>query len=123
MPLYEYKCHSCGKTIEVLQRFSDEPLKTHDGCGGEVERLISASAFHLKGSGWYATDYAKSNGEKAGDKKSSEEKKSDEKKAESKPGETAPAAATSSDSKSEAKPAATESKESKPSAPAGDSKS
>jgi putative FmdB family regulatory protein len=55
MPLYEYKCHSCGKTFEVIEKFSDEPLKTHAGCGGEVERLISAPAFHLKGTGWYAT--------------------------------------------------------------------
>jgi putative FmdB family regulatory protein len=127
MPLYEYKCHSCGKTIEVLQRFSDEPLKTHEGCGGDVERLISASAFHLKGSGWYATDYAKSNGEKPGEKqadeKKADEKKSDDKKAESKPGESGAAQSSSSgESKSEAKPAATESKESKPAAPAGDSK-
>ena len=62
MPLYEYKCHSCGKTFEVIQKFSDQPLTNHAECGGSVERLISAAAFHLKGSGWYATDYAKKNG-------------------------------------------------------------
>jgi putative FmdB family regulatory protein len=72
MPLYEYKCHVCGKTFEVLQKFADEPLKTHPDCGGEVERLFSAPAFHLKGTGWYATDYAKSSGSgsKAEDSKS-----------------------------------------------------
>lgn len=59
MPLYEYKCQSCGKIFEVLQKFADDPLSTHPDCGGAVERLLSAPAFHLKGSGWYATDYAK----------------------------------------------------------------
>ena len=62
MPLYEYKCHSCGKTFEVIQKFSDEPVTVHAGCGGEVEKLVSAPAFHLKGTGWYATDYAKNSG-------------------------------------------------------------
>jgi|GEM_PF-69329 len=62
MPLYEYKCASCGKTFEVIQKFADEPLKTHPECGGEVERLFSAPAFHLKGTGWYATDYGKKSG-------------------------------------------------------------
>ncbi len=62
MPLYEYQCHSCGKKFEVIQKFSDEPLTKHEECGGEVEQLISAPAFHFKGSGWYVTDYAKGNG-------------------------------------------------------------
>lgn len=59
MPIYEYRCEKCGKVFEVLQRFSDAPVKIHEGCGGTVEKLISQSAFQLKGSGWYATDYAK----------------------------------------------------------------
>ncbi|HVO98300.1 MAG TPA: zinc ribbon domain-containing protein [Bryobacteraceae bacterium] len=59
MPIYEYRCEKCGKTFELLQRFSDDPIKVHEGCGGAVERLISQSAFQLKGSGWYVTDYAK----------------------------------------------------------------
>lgn len=59
MPLYEYKCLGCSETFEVLQRFSDPPLKEHQGCGGLVERLISPSAFQFKGTGWYITDYAK----------------------------------------------------------------
>ena len=57
MPLYEYKCHSCGEKFEVIQKFSDSPLKIHDQCGGEVERLISPAALKFKGSGWYVTDY------------------------------------------------------------------
>jgi putative FmdB family regulatory protein len=59
MPLYEYKCQSCGKVFEVMQRFSDEPLSIHEGCGGAVERLLSPPAFQFKGSGWYITDYAR----------------------------------------------------------------
>lgn len=59
MPLYEYECDSCHEVFEVIQKFSDEPLKAHEKCGGPVHKLISASGFRLKGSGWYATDYAK----------------------------------------------------------------
>ena len=62
MPLYEYKCERCGNTFEVMQKFSDQPLTTHEGCGGQVERLISRSALQFKGSGWYITDYARSGG-------------------------------------------------------------
>ncbi|HTG57787.1 MAG TPA: zinc ribbon domain-containing protein, partial [Terriglobia bacterium] len=44
MPLYEYCCHRCGRTFEVIEKFADEPLRTHEGCGGTVERLLSAPA-------------------------------------------------------------------------------
>jgi putative FmdB family regulatory protein len=102
MPLYEYKCGSCGKTFEVIQKFADEPLKIHPECGGEVVRLLSAPAFHLKGTGWYATDYAKkSNG-------GSEPKPKDDKK---------PDAAAEGKESKEAK-SGTETKETKPAAPA-----
>ena len=60
MPLYEYQCEQCGNRFEVIQKFSDQPLIQHDGCGGAVQRLISASALQFKGSGWYITDYARS---------------------------------------------------------------
>jgi putative FmdB family regulatory protein len=59
MPLYEYSCQNCGQTFEVIQKFSDPPLTIHEGCGGEVERLISPAALQFKGSGWYVTDYAR----------------------------------------------------------------
>lgn len=63
MPLYEYKCQSCGEKFEVIQKFSDAPLEVHEACGGgPVERLISPSALQFKGSGWYVTDYAGGNG-------------------------------------------------------------
>jgi putative FmdB family regulatory protein len=73
MPLYEYNCHRCNRTFEVLQKFSDEPLRVHPDCGGEVERLISASALQFKGSGWYVTDYAR-NGRKSAGNGTSESK-------------------------------------------------
>ena len=74
MPLYEYKCQSCGETFEIIQKFSDTPLSVHDKCGGSVERLISPSALKFKGSGWYVTDYAGSgNGKSQSGKDSSKE--------------------------------------------------
>jgi putative FmdB family regulatory protein len=60
MPLYEYQCSRCGKSFEIIQKFSDLPLTVHEGCGGPVERLISAPAIQFKGTGWYVTDYKKS---------------------------------------------------------------
>jgi len=60
MPRYEYRCEDCGQVFEVQQKFIDSPLEMHDGCGGRLERLISASAIQFKGSGWYVTDYARS---------------------------------------------------------------
>ncbi|HEY2379912.1 MAG TPA: zinc ribbon domain-containing protein [Terriglobia bacterium] len=59
MPIYEYECAKCGKTIETIQKMSDKPLKKHAGCGGTLTKLISASGFQFKGTGWYVTDYAR----------------------------------------------------------------
>ena len=59
MPIYEYECSKCGKTIEVLQKMADKPLKKHAGCGGSLTKLISAAGFQFKGTGWYVTDYAR----------------------------------------------------------------
>jgi len=58
MPIYEYECTECGKVEEVLQKFSEKPLTTCKSCSGNLHKLISHSSFHLKGSGWYVTDYA-----------------------------------------------------------------
>jgi putative FmdB family regulatory protein len=84
MPIYEYRCEKCGKVFEVLQRFSDEPVKVHEGCGGATERLISQSAFKLKGSGWYATDYAKGSSQPPAAKSEAKTDGSSESKTESK---------------------------------------
>lgn len=61
MPIYEYECLKCGKTIEALQKFSDPPLSQCEHCDGDVRKLLSMSTFHLKGSGWYVTDYSGKN--------------------------------------------------------------
>jgi putative FmdB family regulatory protein len=58
MPIYEYECADCGQIEEAFQRFSDMPLTTCKNCSGKLHKLISQSSFHLKGSGWYVTDYA-----------------------------------------------------------------
>jgi putative FmdB family regulatory protein len=55
MPLYEYDCPKCGR-FEVLQKMSEKPLTRHS-CGNEVKKVMSASAFSFKGSGFYITDY------------------------------------------------------------------
>ncbi len=61
MQIYEYECLKCGKTSEAMQRFSDPPLTECNRCHGQLRKLISMSTFHLKGSGWYTTDYAGKN--------------------------------------------------------------
>ncbi len=80
--MYEYKCDECGNIFELIQKFSDEPLTVHEGCGGHVERLISVSALQFKGTGWYVTDYGKSNG-KGGKSEDSGKKEESGKKADS----------------------------------------
>jgi putative FmdB family regulatory protein len=57
MPIYEYKCNKCG-VVEVMQRITEAPLRKCPNCKSKVERMVSRSSFVLKGSGWYATDYA-----------------------------------------------------------------
>ncbi len=58
MPIYEYKCRDCKKEFEVMQRITDDPLTRCEACSGTLDKLISQSAFVLKGSGWYKTDFA-----------------------------------------------------------------
>jgi putative FmdB family regulatory protein len=58
MPIYEYKCPKCG-VFEAMQRITEPSLKKCPTCKSKVERQISRGSFILKGSGWYATDYAK----------------------------------------------------------------
>ena len=57
MPVYEYQCTECGEIKEAFQKISDSPLTTCSHCKGSLKKLISQSTFHLKGSGWYVTDY------------------------------------------------------------------
>ncbi len=57
MPLYEYQCSKCEKVHEVMQKFSDPPMAECPECGASVRKLMSATSFALKGTGWYTTDY------------------------------------------------------------------
>lgn len=74
MPIYEYQCRDCGKVEEVFQKVSDPACTTCSQCEGTLDKLISQSSFHLKGSGWYVTDYGGS--KKGADNKPESKKES-----------------------------------------------
>jgi putative FmdB family regulatory protein len=58
MPIYAYKCDSCGHAKDVLQKMSDDPLTQCPSCGAPTfNKQLTAAGFQLKGSGWYATDF------------------------------------------------------------------
>lgn len=102
MPIYEYRCHACGKTFEKMQKFSDSPLTVCEcGVEGQVERVLSPPAFHLKGGGWYRDGYGAakpaSNGDAAKTESKPAETKTESKPAESKPSTPAPASTTKSE--------------------------
>ncbi len=106
MPLYEYQCPKCG-VFELIRKFSDEPVTACPTCGSEVQKLASAPAFHLKGSGWYVTDYAKKgsgeSGSKSGKAKSEEAKSGASDSASKSSTDGKSSESKSSESKSEAK--------------------
>ena len=61
MPIYEYRCSSCGSQDDVMQKMSDAPLTTCPACGKETyAKQISAAGFQLKGDGYYVTDFKNS---------------------------------------------------------------
>ena len=65
MPIYAYKCESCGHAKDVLQKMSDAPLSVCPACGTETfKKQLTAAGFQLKGSGWYVTDFRGDNGAK-----------------------------------------------------------
>ena len=97
MPLYEYLCAACGKRSEALQRMGDPPLTVCPHCGGALRKLFSAPSFHLKGSGWYQSDYGRKSGgagapSKAGEGDKPASSPSGETGGESKSAESAPPA-------------------------------
>ena len=118
MPTYEYECKRCGRVFELRQRISEPALTTHEGCGGQVSRLLSPAPFILKGEGWYVTDYPSEarkkakEAEKGTGKKESADKGTTEVKpsTDSKPsadGKAADSAKTSSTTTSASSPAST----------------
>ena len=71
MPIYEYRCESCGHELEALQKMSDPLLTDCPECkSASLKKALTAAGFRLKGSGWYETDFK-------GKKKSEEKSKSD----------------------------------------------
>ena len=74
MPIYEYECGACGASHEFIQKFSEGPKRKCPSCGAlKLKKQVSAAAFHLKGTGWYVTDFR--DGDK-GKKKDGESKDS-----------------------------------------------
>ena len=79
MPTYEYTCKRCGENIEVFQSFSEKPLRKHQECGGELQKVFHARGVVFKGSGFYSTDSRSS----TSTKKSEPAKKADSSKSDS----------------------------------------
>ena len=85
MPTYEYTCKRCGENIEVFQSFSEKPLRKHQECGGELQKVFHARGVVFKGSGFYSTDSRSSTSAKKSDpaKKADSAKSDSAKKSES----------------------------------------
>ena len=115
MPIYEYECGACGELHEFIQKFSDGPKRKCPSCGKlRLKKLISAAAFHLKGDGWYVTDFrdkgkskdkgkgksdsAEGAGDSKPESKSADSKSSGSKPAESKGGKDSKTSGSSGDS-------------------------
>lgn len=81
MPLYEYKCLTCGSSLEVLQKVNEPRLKKCPKCGGPLKKVLSPPTLQFKGSGWYVTDYAKN-------KKPEKESKANQKPKSEKPADS-----------------------------------
>ena len=92
MPIYAYKCSSCGHAQDVLQKVSDAPLTVCTVCGAATfTKQLTAAGFQLKGNGWYATDFKNGTGKSTETAKpeSGTETKADTTKADTKPAEAA----------------------------------
>ena len=103
LPLYEYKCKKCGKVMEKIRKFSDPPLTVHEGCGGELDQLLSSPAIQFKGAGWYVNDYAKKSS--AASSNSSSDSSSSSEKSEKKEAKSEGKSEGKSESKESSKPA------------------
>ncbi|MFQ5993842.1 MAG: FmdB family zinc ribbon protein [Acidiferrobacterales bacterium] len=92
MPIYEYRCESCGHELEAIQKFDDPALTDCPACGkAQLKKLVSAAGFQLKGTGWYVTDF-----KDGGKKKKQEKTAGSESSTESKPKQKEKAASSSS---------------------------
>jgi putative FmdB family regulatory protein len=97
MPIYAYKCESCGFAKDVLQKISDAPLSDCPSCGKpDFRKQVTAAGFQLKGSGWYVTDFRGGSTPATGTAPSSGES--------SAPASAAPASTESAPAKTESAP-------------------
>ena len=112
MPIYEYECRGCGEQHEFIQKFSDSPKRKCPSCGKlRLKKLISAAAFHLKGDGWYVTDFRDKGKSKDKDRgKSDSPESSSDSKSDSKSSESTSTDSKSTDSKSTGSKSGSESK-------------
>ena len=110
MPIYEYRCSSCGFQKEYLRKVTDPLLTNCPECGKEsFRKMLTAAGFQLKGSGWYATDFKGAPRQTADKAKSANEEASKSEPAKSEPAKSQPAksgAPVSGASGSSARPAA-----------------
>jgi putative FmdB family regulatory protein len=109
MPIYEYRCASCGHELEALQKLSDAPLTQCPACHkADLRKRVSAAGFQLKGSGWYVTDFRNSGAKSATkEKPATDEAKAGNGAAAAAGGGDTKTDAPKSDTKSADKPAAT----------------
>jgi len=125
MPIYAYKCSSCGHAQDVMQKISDEPLTVCPACGAAgFSKQVTAAGFQLKGSGWYVTDFRDGKANKKGDGKPDAVPATDGVAADSKPDSKADSMTESrpepkSEPKSESKPDAKTEAKAKPAASPG----
>jgi putative FmdB family regulatory protein len=110
MPIYEYECNACGERHEFIQKFSDAPMRKCPACGkSRLRKLVSAAAFHLKGNGWYVTDFRDKKSAKDGkdgkstDKSDSTDGRSDSKSDSKSDTKSDGASGSTAESKSDAK--------------------
>ena len=121
MPIYEYQCQSCQKVFEFMQRMSDDPKTECEECKGALERIISQSAFHLKGGGWYKDLYSSTKKDDSGSSDSSDGSASSSSSSESSSASSSESSTSSTASKagsSDAKASASSTSENKSSAAA-----
>jgi putative FmdB family regulatory protein len=125
MPIYEYECDKCGVTFEAMQAISAKPFKTCNGLGcdekdnGKVRRIVSASGFILKGSGWYTSDYPSEARKKGWEQEGKQSKGSDD----AAPAQASDAKAPAADKKTKTEPAPTPAKKSTAKSPYSGGKS
>lgn len=99
MPTYEYACKKCGERFDVVQSFKDKSLRTHPGCGGDVQKVFHPAGIIFKGSGFYVTD-SKSSSSKSSSRSSSSSKSGSSKSGDAKSSDTKSSDTKSSDAKS-----------------------